>query len=112
MASFRVCVILDIGIGKILPRMMVLCLVLIGERRIKAAFIQGSDTQIQVVDITAALSIYARKRQQADSEEQNNLSHILTSLLFLKQYGIKGIRTQHIFIVNGDTDGTTTDLLL
>ena len=65
MASVRIRVILDIGIGEILPGMMVLCLMLIGECRIKASLIQGSDTQVQVIDIAAALGMDALKRQQA-----------------------------------------------
>ena len=64
MASVRIRVILDIGIGKILPGMMVLCLMLIGECRIKASLIQGSDTQVQVIDIAAILGIDTLKRQQ------------------------------------------------
>ena len=68
MASLRIGVILDIGIGKILPRMMILSLMLIRERRIKAPFIQGSDTQVQMIDIAASLGKEAMQRQQADCQ--------------------------------------------
>lgn len=65
MASVRIRVILDIGIGEILLGMMILCLMLIGECRVKASLIQGSDTQVQVIDIAAVLGIDTLKRKQA-----------------------------------------------
>ena len=64
MASVRIRIILDIGIGEILPGMMVLCLMLIRECRIKASLIQGSDTQVQVIDIAAVLGMDTLKRKQ------------------------------------------------
>lgn len=71
MTGNGVVIILDIAVGEILPRIVVLGLMLIGQRDIKATLVEGTESRLKVVLVALGLGrlcISTAQQHGADSD--------------------------------------------